>query len=174
MSKASYGKLAATILAVVLGGTLASATRVSAASQAMCSQPVTAGPRPAATDCLHILRAAVELDTCTPACLCAPTGTLPITASDALACLRLAVGAAGAQADCPCPAYADTASDTFGGLRSPSRLALAPSGRLYVADAAAGAVAIFDESGVRTGTLAGLGRPVAVAVLEVSGDLTYA
>jgi hypothetical protein len=33
------------------------------------SQPVSAGAGPVATDCLYILRVAVDLDSCTPDCM---------------------------------------------------------------------------------------------------------
>ncbi|RMD84591.1 MAG: LamG domain-containing protein, partial [Candidatus Dadabacteria bacterium] len=54
------------------------------------------------TDCLYILKAAVGLLTCAPECICAPAGTLPATATDALACLKKAVGQA-VTLSCPCP-----------------------------------------------------------------------
>ena len=60
----------------------------------------------------------------------------------------------------------------LGGLEVPTRLALADSGDLYVSDAAKGIVAVFDPSGDRAGTLAGLGRPLGVAVLEEPGTRT--
>ncbi len=75
------------------------------ASFGECSQPVTNGVRPAATDCLFILRAAVGVGTCSPECICAPGGTLPIRASDALVCLRVAVGQP-ATLNCPLDACA--------------------------------------------------------------------
>jgi hypothetical protein len=66
-----------------------------------CGQPVTNGPAPTATDCLYILNAAINLATCSPACICAPRGTLPATATDALVCLGHVVGQSVAF-DCPC------------------------------------------------------------------------
>jgi hypothetical protein len=66
-----------------------------------CSQPVTNGLRPTATDCLFILKAAVGAETCNPECICAPKGTLPITATDALVCLKYAVGQP-VGLNCPC------------------------------------------------------------------------
>lgn len=66
-----------------------------------CSQPVTTGPEPLATDCLYILQAAVHTVTCSPECICAPTGTLPIKATDALLCLNVTVGIVF-PLDCPC------------------------------------------------------------------------
>ena len=55
-----------------------------------CTQPVSTGPDPVATDCLFILRTAVFLETCNPDCVCAPKGSLPVTATDALLCLNIA------------------------------------------------------------------------------------
>ena len=66
-----------------------------------CSQPVSNGAAPVATDCLYILNVAVGLQTCSPACICAPSGTLPSKATDALLCLNASVGVPVAL-DCPC------------------------------------------------------------------------
>ncbi len=71
------------------------------AAQGDCSQPISNGANPTASDCLFILKAAVRLVTCTPECMCAPGGTLPITATDALACLKKAVGQP-ITLNCPC------------------------------------------------------------------------
>ena len=76
------------------------ATRASGA-QGDCSQPLSNGPVPVATDCLWILNAAVLLETCTPQCICAPSGELPISATDALVCLQKAVGQP-ITLQCPC------------------------------------------------------------------------
>ncbi len=67
-----------------------------------CLRPLSDGPTPTATDCLFILRVAVGLDECFPACACAPTGSLPTKASDALQCLATAVGTIS-DILCPCP-----------------------------------------------------------------------
>ena len=66
-----------------------------------CSQPVSAGAQPVATDCLFILNAAVGLQSCDPACICAPKGTLPTSATDALVCLNATVGVP-VDLQCPC------------------------------------------------------------------------
>ena len=173
--KTNIARQTSTLLRITVASAFMALVPVAAtAGQGQCSQPVSTGSKPAATDCLHILRAAVELETCTPECLCAPSGSLPITATDALACLKIAVGSAQAATDCPCPAYSNTASDTFGGLLSPSRIASAPDGRVYVSDTGAGVIAVYDKRGVRVGTLTGVERPVGIALLPVSPDLTYA
>ena len=66
-----------------------------------CSQPLSSGPDPVATDCLYILNVAVHLQTCSPECICAPTGTLPVKATDALLCLNASVGI-NVELNCPC------------------------------------------------------------------------
>lgn len=71
------------------------------AAQGDCAQPVTNGSSPTASDCLFILRAAVGSATCDPACICAPKGSLPTTATDALLCLKTAVGQP-VTLSCPC------------------------------------------------------------------------
>ena len=57
-----------------------------------CGQPVTTGDEPKTTDCLFILRTAVGQTTCSPVCVCNTNGQAGITSSDALLCLRRAVG----------------------------------------------------------------------------------
>jgi hypothetical protein len=69
--------------------------------EAICSQPSSNGNSPVASDCLFILKVAVGLETCSPECICAPKGTLPTSASDALLCLKSAVGQP-VELDCPC------------------------------------------------------------------------
>jgi len=72
------------------------------AAQGDCAQPVSMGAGPVASDCLFLLNVAVGLQTCTPQpCVCDPTGDGNATASDALVCLRKAVGDSVALA-CPC------------------------------------------------------------------------
>ncbi|HEY2775923.1 MAG TPA: hypothetical protein VGK20_17915 [Candidatus Binatia bacterium] len=74
---------------------------VAAAGKGQCSQPSSNGTKPVASDCLYILKAAVGALSCSPACICAPSGSLPAKARDALLCLRVSVGQAGSLA-CPC------------------------------------------------------------------------
>ena len=76
-----------------------------------CSQPVTNGATPTASDCLFILRAAVGSETCTPPCVCDPSGAGGVTASDALVCLKKAVGQTVTLA-CPAPCGGTTTSST--------------------------------------------------------------
>jgi len=82
---------------------LMAATPVTSAHAANgdCSQPVSMGEGPTASDCLAILRTAVGSLSCDPECICAPKGTLPVSASDALLCLRFAVGHT-VELHCPC------------------------------------------------------------------------
>lgn len=76
-----------------------------------CAQPLTSGPLPMASDCLHILRTAVGLTTCTPACICAPKGSLPTVTVDALLCLKASVGQA-VTLQCPCDDPGTTTTTT--------------------------------------------------------------
>lgn len=59
---------------------------------AVCGQPATSGDDPTVVDCLTILKAGVGTATCTPECICDVNASGAITASDALLCLRKAVG----------------------------------------------------------------------------------
>jgi hypothetical protein len=74
-----------------------------------CSQPVSSGATPTASDCLFILQAAVGSLTCTTSCVCDPTGGGGITATDALTCLANAVGQDVAL-NCPCGDTTTTSS----------------------------------------------------------------
>lgn len=77
-----------------------------------CAQPLTSGALPTASDCLFILQVAVGSASCSPECICAPSGTLPVTATDALLCLNAAVGAP-VSLDCPCePSTTTTTTST--------------------------------------------------------------
>jgi hypothetical protein len=66
-----------------------------------CAQPLSSGDKPVATDCLFLLNVAVGTQTCSLACACAPTGTLPTKATDALLCLASATGQS-VVLNCPC------------------------------------------------------------------------
>jgi hypothetical protein len=84
-----------------MGATTTSSTTSTTVVTANCAQPVSGGPMPTATDCLFILNAAVRVTTCSPECICAPSGTLPISATDALICLNKSVGV-DVPLNCPC------------------------------------------------------------------------
>ncbi|HET9063019.1 MAG TPA: hypothetical protein VFO62_07000, partial [Candidatus Binatia bacterium] len=75
-----------------------------------CAQPFSAGGDPSASDCLAILSTAVGNDDCRglSPCVCAPKGTLPARATDALICLNASVGAPATLA-CPCTDLRDAA-----------------------------------------------------------------
>jgi uncharacterized protein YkwD len=66
-----------------------------------CGQPVSSGAFVTATDCLFILNVAVGAASCSNPCECAPKGTLPTSATDALLCLNAATGQP-AVLQCPC------------------------------------------------------------------------
>ena len=57
-----------------------------------CSQPVTNDVTASALDCLFMLQAAAGSQACEPECICDLSGDGVVTAVDALACLRFAVG----------------------------------------------------------------------------------
>ena len=90
-------RLRATALCLALLGS----PMKSSATLGDCAQPSSNGTAPTASDCLYILKVAVGSATCSPQCVCAPKGILPTSASDALLCLRKAVGQAATLA-CPC------------------------------------------------------------------------
>jgi hypothetical protein len=99
----------AALAAVLVVSPLTSAT--ARAAQGDCSQPLSNGPVPVASDCLYILNAAVLLQTCTPQCICAPSGELPISATDALFCLQKAVGQT-ITLQCPCGSGTSTTTSS--------------------------------------------------------------
>lgn len=104
-------RLVLAAVALNLGSVLAPA--LASASLGDCGQPVSNGANPTATDCLYILNAAVGLATCSPECVCAPKGSLPISATDALVCLRHSVGQPVALA-CTCGSSTSTTTTTLG------------------------------------------------------------
>jgi len=107
----------ATRLVLALGAllvivALALAPRTAGAALGDCSQPSSSGSKPTASDCLYILNVAVGLLTCSPECICAPKGSLPPAATDALVCLQVAVNQPVAL-DCPCQSTTTTPSTTL-------------------------------------------------------------
>jgi len=76
-----------------------------------CAAPVSGRSTPLAGDCLFILRAAVHVSTCASECACAPKGTLPVSASDALLCLKSATGQS-VTLNCPCSAGTSTTTSS--------------------------------------------------------------
>jgi len=97
-------------IAFALWGLLLCFPVASFSAQGDCSQPVSNGAVPVATDCLFLLNVAVGLQTCSPECICAPSGTLPAKASDALLCLNASVGGS-ATLDCPCEPVSSEGDD---------------------------------------------------------------
>lgn len=95
-----YTRLAAAIAVAVL---VAAGPPRGLAARGDCSQPVSDGASPVATDCLAILQTAVATNNCNglDPCVCAPAGSLPVSATDALVCLQVATAQGGALS-CPC------------------------------------------------------------------------
>lgn len=94
--------------AVLISALLLPCSESLAQTPARCAQPLSAGEKPVATDCLFLLNVAVGTQTCALPCACAPTGTLPTKATDALLCLASATGQSVAL-NCPCPPLCDVA-----------------------------------------------------------------
>ncbi len=105
------GAALALCAALILGSTLAPLPPASRAALGDCAQPVSDGERATASDCLFILQAAVGQRDCLPECICGVRGTLPPVATDALACLVMAVGGPEAL-DCPCAVTSSTTTTT--------------------------------------------------------------
>ncbi len=82
----------------------------------LCAQPVTSGELPKATDCLFILNVGVGIGACVPSCICDVNGDFSENASDALLCLKIAVGI-DLPRECPCPTT--TTSTTMGSGTGP-------------------------------------------------------
>lgn len=97
-------------VAGVLAAGLVGAIPSAHAGKGSCSQPVSSGNDPVATDCLFLLRAAVGSTSCTEPCICQPRGVAPTKASDALICLQYSVGQP-VSIDCPCGVPDVEASD---------------------------------------------------------------
>jgi hypothetical protein len=84
-----------TLLALLSALCLVTTLGVSSTSaqEMRCAQPISTGESPTASDCLFILRVAVGSDTCPdPSCLCDTDGSGLTSATDALGCLKRAVG----------------------------------------------------------------------------------
>jgi hypothetical protein len=96
-------------LAALLSLPLIGSPTPATAANGDCGQPVSTGASPTASDCLFILKVAVGSQTCDPACICNTDGNPPTggtSATDALLCLKIAVGQPGVSLNCmptPCP-----------------------------------------------------------------------
>lgn len=66
-----------------------------------CAEPLSNGSGASASDCLHILRTGVGAIDCEIECQCDTNGSGDVTATDALICLKHAVGQE-VELDCPC------------------------------------------------------------------------
>jgi tripartite motif-containing protein 71 len=151
----------ADIVNVAISATFVLALKAGA-SQGDCAQPLTDGPVPAATDCLFILQAAVGTVTCDPECICAPKGTFPIAATDALLCLSRATGQP-TSLDCPCATTTTSTTTTtmftpaecgqfeskigVGKLSAPFGVAVDSNGNIYAADAGTSKIVKFGPAG---------------------------
>jgi len=80
---------------------IAIAPAVAGADLGDCSQPVSSGAFPTASDCLFILRASVGSQLCEPSCICDADRSGTISPTDALRCLKKVVGQPVALR-CPC------------------------------------------------------------------------
>ena len=87
---------------------LLAAPSVSAAANGDCGQPVSNGTKPSATDCSFILRTAVGSGTC-EFCVCDVNGSSSLNTTDALQCLKVAVGQ---DVDLDCPPCGDVTTTT--------------------------------------------------------------
>lgn len=83
------------------------------AAKGDCSQPVTNGANPTASDCGYVLRAAVGSEAC-ELCVCDANGSAQNSTADALVCLRKAVGQQVALSCPPCETVTTTTIDNSG------------------------------------------------------------
>jgi hypothetical protein len=98
----------------LLAAALAAPPRTALALNNDCSQPLSVGNSPVASDCLFILKAATGSTTCATPCVCNTNGLGGITATDSLLCLIEAVGDAPLACNCPDlqdPAYSFVPTD---------------------------------------------------------------
>jgi hypothetical protein len=71
----------------------------SPAAKGDCGQPLSSGSVPTAVDCSSILRSALGISSC-EICICDVNGNQSVNTTDALVCLKAAVGQ-GVTLDCP-------------------------------------------------------------------------
>jgi hypothetical protein len=106
------------VVPLVLGAFLCFAPAHAGAAQGDCAQPVTSGDGPVATDCLFVLRTGVGSASC-ELCVCDANDNAAVSASDALLCLRVAVGQP-AELTCPpcevCVGPLEATEETFSQL----------------------------------------------------------
>ncbi|HXC49620.1 MAG TPA: hypothetical protein VN634_01930 [Candidatus Limnocylindrales bacterium] len=98
-----------------------------AAAADACARPITDGDKPAIADCLYIARASIGSRPCSE-CVCDVNGSGSIEISDALRCLRVAIGGQGELACPPCDSTTTTletcapCADALIGLAHPEDL----------------------------------------------------
>lgn len=102
---------------LLLGGVVSAPTAF--AIQGDCGQPSSVGPKASAADALFVLRAAVGLSVCTPACICDVDAKGGATAGDALLVLRFAVGLSDSL-NCPANCGATTTTSSSSSTTSSS------------------------------------------------------
>jgi hypothetical protein len=90
-----------TTLSGVSTTTIPGSTTTTVPAEAKCSQPVSTGSNPMASDCLFIVRSAVRSSTCLPECICDVDGAGGVSATDALTYLKKVVGQ-NVKLACPC------------------------------------------------------------------------
>lgn len=129
----------------VLLGVLSLGPTGALAAQGDCAQPLSNGTSPVSTDCLFILNAAVSLVTCTPVCICVPSGSLPVSATDALVCLRKAVGQV-VPLNCPCGSGGSTSTTSSTRLDTTTTLLVADTTTTTVAPLTSSAAAATCET----------------------------
>ena len=135
----SFGVIATNAVALVVALLLCSTYAQAAVGD--CSQPVSSGDNPTASDCLFVLRVAVGTQSCGPACVCDPNGSDDTTASDALVCLKKAVGQ-NVRLNCRCPV--SPAGDEIAVNAYTTGAQLRPA---VAADAQGGFVVAWESSG---------------------------
>jgi len=122
-----------------------------------CVQPTSDGDSPVVSDCLTILRAAAGLATCTPSCICDPSGDFAISVSDALICLQSLAQSPGPALDCPCATTTST---------MPAVSSACPVTMSDVFLAGTGALCATDDDCLAGACDAALGRCVTVTDLD--------
>jgi hypothetical protein len=95
----SAGAVAAVVAVWSLVAVAGLAATPARAANGDCSQPISSGARPVASDCLFVLRAAVGSEAC-QLCVCDADGNGSGAATDALVCLRATLDT-GIELKCP-------------------------------------------------------------------------
>lgn len=91
MPTATRSRLAPFLLAVAFAAGLLLQAPASHAAKGDCGQPQSTGTKPSASDCLVILKAAVQVVSC-ELCVCDVNNSKSLSATDGLQCLKKAVG----------------------------------------------------------------------------------